>query len=164
MLRSSHRRQVTKNQRLQGITVPPCVGLGDGTGVVTGNRKPTGVVVDVVVNLEVIDFPSGNVVASGVVMPVGNVKTPSVLDITVSEAEFNNVTSFPEFNVVTNPIVVVSPSGRVVVNGVVMLVARVMTPPVFEMTVSDTELTDVTPPEIFTPLVLAKVVPFETCC
>lgn len=48
ILKSSHFRQVLKNQTLQGMTVPPAVGLRVARGVVTGSMKrPSVVVLDV---------------------------------------------------------------------------------------------------------------------
>lgn len=40
MSRSSHRMQIVKNHKLQGMTVPVSVGLGSSTGVVTGMIQP----------------------------------------------------------------------------------------------------------------------------
>lgn len=80
-----------KNQRSQGITLPPSVAFGSSTEVVTGTRVPSTNDVDpdgCIVELgdggvEVVDCPPGRVNTVGVVTPVGRVTTPSVVEMMV---------------------------------------------------------------------------------
>ena len=101
MLMSKKSIQLEKNQRLQGISVPPSVALGAGTEVLTGNKNPAGIVVDeevveVVVGrgpgINVISTPSGSVIVVACVRPVGMVKPSPDSDTIVSPAELVVVT------------------------------------------------------------------------
>ena len=102
--------------------------------------------------------PSGKLVVSGVVTPVGRVRTPSLLEITVSPAEsvVTTMAADPEDEDEnpTGPLdedddptaiplrvtIVVTPSGKVVVIGFVTPVDRVRMPSLLETTVFPAEL------------------------
>lgn len=154
MVVESQDGQTSKNQKKsQGTTTPPSVGFGDSTGVVTGMMKPPAVSDEdeagdgneVTLGLMVVDRPSGNLVAIGVVMPVGMVMIPSpLLETMVSPAEFVPVKAAvcadEESDVSVDAgigvKVVDSPFGSIVSIGVVTVELKVTALSAFDTTVS----------------------------
>lgn len=160
-------RQKSKNQREHGILMPPDVGSGAVTDVVTGINS-TAPDDDVLLDAEVPDgkvgagvivmvAPSGSVVTIGVVIPVGSVMTPSLFEMTVSPAESVVVSS-----VIPGVIVVETPSGSVVTMGVDIPVGKVITPSLFDVTVWPAEFVVVRATRVVLEEVLSEPAPDGT--
>lgn len=162
ILKSSHRRHVEKNHRLQGMIAPSSVGSGSSTDVVIGSMKSAAVdeleVVDeggevIGPGVNVVISPSEFVRVMGVEIPVGTVMTPLVSEMMVCPSELVVVVgdggAVVSVELLGGDKVEDRPEGTnvnvsfptVVVNRVVIPVGNVTASSVLEMTVLESELT-----------------------